>query len=154
MTVELPADVMESARISAEEVRLEIAVALFRVERLSLGRAAELAGLSVQTFLEILCFRRIGVHQGVEDALEDALCVFKSGNNNTDVLERNKKNVMFYVDLENELIVEKNASSNEMEDDGFNPEQALEHKHPMLLNQYPLCDNHSLFLLFPDDAFP
>jgi len=50
MTVELPADVMESARISAEEVRLEIAVALFRVERLSLGRAAELAGLSVQTF--------------------------------------------------------------------------------------------------------
>ena len=72
MTVELPADVMESARISAEEVRLEIAVALFRVERLSLGRAAELAGLSVQTFLEILCFRQIGVHYGVEDALEDA----------------------------------------------------------------------------------
>ena len=72
MTVELPADVMESARISAEEVRLEIAVALFRVERLSLGRAAELAGLSVQTFLEILCLRRIGVHYGVEDALEDA----------------------------------------------------------------------------------
>jgi hypothetical protein len=29
---------------------------------------------------------------------------------------------MFYVDLENELIVEKNASSNEIEDDGFNPE--------------------------------
>ena len=72
MTVELPADVMESARISAEEVRLEIAVALFRVERLSLGRAAELAGLSVQTFLEILCFRRIGVRYGVEDTLEDA----------------------------------------------------------------------------------
>jgi predicted HTH domain antitoxin len=72
MTVELPADVMESARISAEEVRLEIAVALFRVERLSLGRAAELAGLSVQTFLEILRLRRIGVHYGVEDALEDA----------------------------------------------------------------------------------
>jgi predicted HTH domain antitoxin len=72
MTVELPADVMESARISVEEVRLEIAVALFRVERLSLGRAAELAGLSLQTFLEILCFRGIGVHYGVEDALEDA----------------------------------------------------------------------------------
>ena len=72
VTVELPADVMESARISAEEVRLEIAVALLRVERLSLGRAAELAGLSVRTFLEILCFRRIGVHCGLEDALEDA----------------------------------------------------------------------------------
>jgi len=72
MTVELPADVMESARISAEEVRLEIAVALFRVERLSLGRASELAGLSIQAFLEILSLRRIGVHYGVEDALEDA----------------------------------------------------------------------------------
>ena len=72
MTIELPADVMESARISSEEVRLEIAVALFRVERLSLGRAAELAGLSVQTFQEILCTRRIGPHYGVDDALEDA----------------------------------------------------------------------------------
>lgn len=72
MTVELPADVMESARISTEEVRLEIAVALFRAERLSLGRAAELAGLSVQAFLEILCFRRISAHYGAEDALEDA----------------------------------------------------------------------------------
>ena len=72
ITVELSADVMESARISAEEVRLEIAVALFRVERLSLGLAAELAGLSVQAFLGILSFRRIGVHYGVEDALEDA----------------------------------------------------------------------------------
>jgi len=72
MNVELPADVMESARISAEEVRLEIAVALFRVERLSLGRAAELAGLAVQTFQEILCSRRISVHYGDEDAREDA----------------------------------------------------------------------------------
>ena len=37
-----------------------------------------------------------------EDALEDALCVFKSGDTNSDILEKNEKLIMFYVDLENE----------------------------------------------------
>ncbi len=40
---------MESARLSEEEVCLETAFASFRVQRLSLGRAAELAALSLQT---------------------------------------------------------------------------------------------------------
>ena len=42
-----------------------------------------------------------------EDALEDALCVFKSGDVNSDILEKNEKLIMFYVDLENEMIVNK-----------------------------------------------
>ena len=40
-----------------------------------------------------------------EDDLEEALCVFKQGDNNSDILEKNAKLVMFYVDLENEQIV-------------------------------------------------
>jgi predicted HTH domain antitoxin len=72
MTLELPADVMESARISAGELRMEIAVALFRAERLSLGRAAELAELSVQSFMGVLCSRHISLHYGIDEAVEDA----------------------------------------------------------------------------------
>jgi hypothetical protein len=34
--------------------------------------------------------------------LEEALCVFKQGDTNSDIIEKNAKLVMFYVDLENE----------------------------------------------------
>jgi hypothetical protein len=27
-------------------------------------------------------------------------------------------------------------------------------KHPILLNQYPICPNHSLFLLFAEEGLP
>lgn len=37
-----------------------------------------------------------------EEALEDALCVFKSGDTNSDIMERNEKLILFFVDLENE----------------------------------------------------
>jgi len=40
-----------------------------------------------------------------EEDLEDALCVFKAGDANKDILEKNDKLIMFYVDLENEIIV-------------------------------------------------
>ena len=43
-----------------------------------------------------------------EDSLEDALCVFKSGGGkDQDLLQQNESLIMFYVDLENELIVDK-----------------------------------------------
>ena len=44
-----------------------------------------------------------------EEDLEEALCVFKSGDGNSDILERNEKLILFYVDLENEQIVDKKA---------------------------------------------
>jgi len=38
------------------------------------------------------------------------------------------------------------------EDDG---EQDIgERPHPMLFNQYPLCQSHSLLLLFAEHSFP
>lgn len=42
-----------------------------------------------------------------EDALDDALCVYVSGDANQDLLHKNDKLIMFYVDLENEEIVDK-----------------------------------------------
>ena len=40
-----------------------------------------------------------------EEDLEDALCVFKAGDSNKDIMEKNDKLIMFYIDLENEIIV-------------------------------------------------
>jgi len=42
-----------------------------------------------------------------EDALDNALCVFKSSGANTDMLKDNEKQILFYVDLENEEIIDK-----------------------------------------------
>ena len=53
------------------DAKLELAIALFSHGRLSMGKAAELAGLSVGQFQMHLGARNIGPHYGVEDALED-----------------------------------------------------------------------------------
>jgi len=50
--------------------------------------------------------------------LEDALCVFKAGDSNTDILEKNDKLIMFYIDLENELIIEKEGQEENKDDGG------------------------------------
>jgi hypothetical protein len=44
-----------------------------------------------------------------EESLEDALCVFKSGaaKGETDILQENEAQLLFYVDLDNEVIVDK-----------------------------------------------
>lgn len=86
-----------------------------------------------------------------EDDLEDALCVFKAGDANSDILEKNEKLIMFYVDLENEIIVNKTSEESK---DRENEEQVSESKHPVLFNQYPVCQTHSLFLLFADAGLP
>jgi predicted HTH domain antitoxin len=72
MTMELPADVLESARMSVPDLKLELAVSLFSLGRLSMGKAAELAGLPVSRFQLHLGARNLGSHYGTEDALEDA----------------------------------------------------------------------------------
>lgn len=46
-----------------------------------------------------------------EDSLEDALQVFKSGTGkDTDILKENEGLIMFYVDLDNENIIDKNEN--------------------------------------------
>jgi hypothetical protein len=43
------------------------------------------------------------------------LCVFKSGDTNSDIMERNEKLILFFVDLENESIINKNNFKSEEE---------------------------------------
>jgi predicted HTH domain antitoxin len=77
LSLNLPADLLQSARMTLDEVRVELAIALFRGERLSMGRAAELAGLPVGDFQGCLAARRIGPHYDADDALQDAATLAK-----------------------------------------------------------------------------
>ena len=91
-----------------------------------------------------------------EDSLEDALCVFKSGGGgkDTDILKENEAQLLFYVDLDNETIIDKSQQEGESHADLDDEEAASESKHPVLLNQYPICRGHSLFLLFAQEGLP
>ena len=86
-----------------------------------------------------------------EGELEDALCVFKSGGANSDILKENEGQILFYVDLDNEEIIDrdKRKKADVDEDDEIKGEV-----HPMLFNQYPLCKDHSLFLVFAEEGLP
>ena len=71
MTMEFPADVLESARMSVPDLKLELAISLFSLGRLSMGKAAELAALPVGEFQLSLGARKLGSHYGSQEALED-----------------------------------------------------------------------------------
>jgi predicted HTH domain antitoxin len=67
-----PEELLTSARMTLDDVRLELAITLFRLDRLSMGKSAEVAGLPVGTFQNHLAARQIGPHYDVADALADA----------------------------------------------------------------------------------
>ena len=71
LTLEIPSDVLESARMTVADAKLELAVTLFAANRLSLGKAAELSGLSPAQFQLHLGARRLGPHYDATDAEED-----------------------------------------------------------------------------------
>jgi len=71
-----------------------------------------------------------------EDELEEALCVFKSGGANSDLLKDNEKQILFYVDLENEEILSKEKVQAMKEEGGVEDGDAElgDSSHPMLIN--------------------
>ena len=71
LTITLPRDVLESARLSVQEVKQELAVSLYAQERLSIGKARELAGMSLWAFRQLLAARGVSTHFGVNDLEED-----------------------------------------------------------------------------------
>lgn len=69
--LEIPLDVLESARLTLDELQLELAVHLYARGRLSIGKAHELAALSLLDFRQILSSRRIPPHFDVDDFRQD-----------------------------------------------------------------------------------
>lgn len=64
-------DLLHAARISVPELKLEIAALLYRRERLTLGQAARLAGLSQTRMRLTLAAQGIAPNYGVDDFADD-----------------------------------------------------------------------------------
>jgi len=67
----IPDDVAEAAHMSGPEAAQELALTLFGQERLTIGQASRLAGLSQRAFQQLLGARKIPIHYGVEEFRED-----------------------------------------------------------------------------------
>jgi predicted HTH domain antitoxin len=59
------------ATLSAEAAALSLAIGLFVTEEVTLGQAAEIAGISQTAFLKELGARCIPIHYGQEELEED-----------------------------------------------------------------------------------
>jgi predicted HTH domain antitoxin len=67
VTLELPFDLCQAARLSPDDVRQELALHLYREGKLSLGRARDLAGLDPWAFMHLLGARGVEVHYDVAE---------------------------------------------------------------------------------------
>jgi len=75
VTVQIPQEALALAGLDnqpeSERASLLVALELFREERVSLGRAAELAGLGVEEFMEFSAHRQVPLHYTADDLAED-----------------------------------------------------------------------------------
>ncbi len=71
MSLVIPDKVLQAARMTEEEMMQELAVLLFQKGKISLGQAAELAGMSYLQFQMLLASRRIPVHYDIAEFEQD-----------------------------------------------------------------------------------
>ncbi len=71
MTVTIPAERLGNIALSEGDALVDIAIGLYKREEVSLGRAAEIAGLLTPQFLAELGRRRIPINYNVDDLHAD-----------------------------------------------------------------------------------
>ncbi len=65
------ADVLHAARLTPQQLRVELAVHLFEQDRLSFGKACQLADMIIWQFMQLLGSRGIPVHYDVAEYEQD-----------------------------------------------------------------------------------
>ena len=75
ISVKVPRDLVRILKVKDEEVpklvRLYLAIELYRERKVSLGKAAEIAGVSKWEMMEILASKNIPIQYDVEDLEKD-----------------------------------------------------------------------------------
>ncbi len=69
--LDIPQDLLDSARVSLADIKLELALTLYAQRRLSIGKAREFAALSLFEFRQHLALRRIPAAYGESELAED-----------------------------------------------------------------------------------
>lgn len=79
MSILISDDILQSARLTEDEFKQEIAVLLFQKEKLTLAQASRFAGMTRLQFQHLLASRKIPVHYDVAEFEEDLKTLKESG---------------------------------------------------------------------------
>lgn len=71
MGVTISDDILQAARMTEDELRLEIAILLFQRGKLTLAQASRFAEISRLQFQHLLASRQIPIHYDIADFEED-----------------------------------------------------------------------------------
>jgi len=71
MSLVIPDDIIRATRMTEQEIAQTLAVTLFQKEKLTLGQAARLAGMSQWEFQQILARQGVSLHYDVADFEQD-----------------------------------------------------------------------------------
>lgn len=72
-------DILDSARMKLPDLKVELALLLYAQHRLSIGKARELADMSLWEFRQLLGSRRIPAHYDVSDFEQDITTLKQMG---------------------------------------------------------------------------
>jgi len=67
MSVVIPDEILHATHMTADELVQELAVLLFQKEKLTLGQASQLAGMSQLQFQHLLASRQIPIHYDIAE---------------------------------------------------------------------------------------
>jgi predicted HTH domain antitoxin len=73
MKLTIPDERLEGVTVSPRDVLIDIAIGLYKRQEISLGRGAEIAGLTVEGFQMELTRRRTPINYDLDDLREDIL---------------------------------------------------------------------------------
>jgi predicted HTH domain antitoxin len=68
---EILTEVLAAARLTPQELRVELAVHLFEQDKLSLGKARQLADMTIWQFMQLLGSRGIPIHYDIAEYEQD-----------------------------------------------------------------------------------
>ncbi len=71
INIEIPREIIQSARLTTQDLKRELALILFQQKKISFGKARELAGLNIWSFQQLLGDRGINIHYDVDDFDQD-----------------------------------------------------------------------------------
>ena len=80
MSILISDDILQSARLTEDEFKQEIAVLLFQKEKLTLAQASRFAGMTRLQFQHLLASRKIPVHYDIAEFEEDLKTLKESGS--------------------------------------------------------------------------
>jgi predicted HTH domain antitoxin len=79
VVLEIPGEVLHAARLTPEQIKAELAIHLFEQEKLSFGKARQLADMTIWQFMQLLGSRGIPIHYDISEYEEDLATLQRMG---------------------------------------------------------------------------